>query len=248
MNKNKLQRKLSLVLAVALLAPTVTALPVFAETPENSVEVNEEAEYSIEDKFTDKILKEKVRNFLRLKPTIEITNKNILELTYLDLTYNKESVQNLNGLEYAKNLQRLKVDYDLISDYTPIQDLKHLEILEIWQRKNKENPIKDIDSKTLSSPYIKTLDLKSSEIESLESFKNLKNVDFLRLYETSLKNLEGIGNFTNLEILQIRGIYIQDLNAFKDTTLEKTLKSLSINDTKTKIEDASGLKYLQNLE
>ena len=84
-------------------------------------------------------------------------------------------MKSLKGIEYATNLEKLKVNENEISDLTPLKDLKNLKYLEL-----QRNRIVDV------SPLA-----------------NLKNLEFLKLYNNLIENVEPLKDLTNLTGLDL---------------------------------------------
>ncbi|MDU5442430.1 MAG: leucine-rich repeat protein [Finegoldia magna] len=84
-------------------------------------------------------------------------------------------MKSLKGIEYATNLEKLKVNENEISDLTPLEDLKNLKYLEL-----QRNRIVDV------SPLA-----------------NLKNLEFLKLYNNIIENVEPLKDLTNLTGLDL---------------------------------------------
>lgn len=84
-------------------------------------------------------------------------------------------MKSLKGIEYATNLEKLKVNENEISDLNPLKDLKNLKYLEL-----QRNRILDV------SPLA-----------------NLKNLEFLKLYNNIIENVEPLKDLTNLTGLDL---------------------------------------------
>ncbi|MDU7502656.1 MAG: leucine-rich repeat domain-containing protein, partial [Finegoldia magna] len=84
-------------------------------------------------------------------------------------------MKSLKGIEYATNLEKLKVNENEISDLSPLKDLKNLKYLEL-----QRNRITDV------SPLA-----------------NLKNLEFLKLYNNIIENVEPLKDLTNLTGLDL---------------------------------------------
>ena len=84
-------------------------------------------------------------------------------------------MKSLKGIEYATNLEKLKVNENEISDISPLKDLKNLKYLEL-----QRNRIMDV------SPL-----------------SNLKNLEFLKLYNNIIENVEPLKDLTNLTGLDL---------------------------------------------
>lgn len=273
MNKNKLQRKLSLVLALSMLAPTVIALPVFAEIPENNVEAKDEKEYSIEDKFTDENIKEKVKEQLGLDKTKQITNKNILKLEKLDISAIYAEAT-LDGLEYAKNLKTLIAGGVTIITLTPLQSLEKLEELECSGYTKTSPPNSGYhkglkESESLKSlKYLKKLkiqneeqgilenlgdmielrylDLQGNNINNINNINNLKNIKNLQYLDLSSNKITDITPLKSLEMLQTLKITYNEVRDITPLQGKQNLKTLELNDNE--IEEIDALKTIQQIE
>lgn len=84
-------------------------------------------------------------------------------------------MKSLKGIEYATNLEKLKVNENEISDISPLKDLKNLKYLEL-----QRNRITDV------SPLA-----------------NLKNLEFLKLYNNIIENVKPLKDLTNLTELDL---------------------------------------------
>lgn len=84
-------------------------------------------------------------------------------------------MKSLKGIEYATNLEKLKVNENEISDLSPLKDLKKLKYLEL-----QRNRITDV------SPLA-----------------NLKSLEFLKLYNNIIENVEPLKALTNLTGLDL---------------------------------------------
>lgn len=180
MNKNKLHRKLSLVLALSLLAPTVTAISV-APTRLNAQEsvVNTSGEVSIENKIPDKNLRAVIKKELGLKENQVITNKNILNLKQLMAI--EEDIKSLDGLNYAKNLEDLEItsNQGIKIEPSTFKGLVKLENLSL-----EDNGLTSIDPETFKGLInLKELYLSENALTSIDSkvFKDLLNLHTLFL-------------------------------------------------------------------
>lgn len=137
-------------------------------------------------------------------------------------------IKSIKGIEYAKNLEKLKVNENEISDINPLKGLIKLKYLEI-----QRNRIVDI------SPL-----------------KDLKNLEFLKLYNNLIEDVTPLAGLTNLtgldlhynvtvegdEYNKIISKGITDISPLKDL---KKLEYLDIS--ANRIEDVSIVKDFPNL-
>ena len=138
-------------------------------------------------------------------------------------------MKSIKGLEYAKNLKKLKLNENEISDISPLKNLTKLEYLEI-----QRNRIVDVNP-----------------------LKNLTNLKFLKLYNNLIEDIAPLSNLTNLtgldlhynvtvggdESHKIISKGITDISALKDL---KKLEFLDIS--ANRIEDISILKNFDKIK
>ncbi|WP_288980167.1 leucine-rich repeat domain-containing protein [uncultured Parvimonas sp.] len=138
-------------------------------------------------------------------------------------------MKNIKGLEYAKNLKKLKLNENEISDITPLKDLTKLEYLEI-----QRNRIVDI-----------------------KPLEKLTNLTFLKLYNNLIEDITPLSNLTNLTGLDLHyNVTVGGDESHKiiskgitDISALKNLKNLTFLDiSANRIEDVSILKDLNKIE
>lgn len=132
-------------------------------------------------------------------------------------------IKSIKGLEYAKNLEKLKLNENEISDISPLKDLTKLKYLEI-----QRNRIVDI-----------------------KPLENLKNLEFLKLYNNLIEELKPLAGLTNLKGLDLHyNVTVEGDESHKkiskgitDISPLKDLKNLDFLDiSANRIEDVSILK------
>lgn len=138
-------------------------------------------------------------------------------------------MKSIKGLEYAKNLKKLKLNENEISDISPLKNLTKLEYLEI-----QRNRIVDINP-----------------------LKNLTNLTFLKLYNNLIEDITPLSNLTNLTGLDLHYNVIVEGNeshkiiskGITDISALKNLKNLTFLDlSANRIEDVSILKDFDKIE
>lgn len=138
-------------------------------------------------------------------------------------------MKSIKGLEYAKNLEKLKLNENEISDISPLKDLTKLKYLEI-----QRNRIVDI-----------------------KPLENLKNLTFLKLYNNLIEDITPLSNLTNLTGLDLHyNVTVEGDESHKkiskgitDISALKNLKNLTFLDiSANRIEDVSILKDLNKIE
>lgn len=137
-------------------------------------------------------------------------------------------IKSIKGLEYAKNLEKLKLNENEISDISPLENLTKLKYLEL-----QRNRIVDI------SPL-----------------KNLTNLEFLKLYNNWIEDVEALSDLTNLKGLDLHyNVYVEGDESNKiisrgitDISSLENLTNLDFLDiSANRIEDVSIIKNLNNL-
>ena len=178
------------------------ALIDFFSNPESENNSDNEVESDLEFETHDETLqiimkREDVLNVI----DIDVSEYNITNLSGIEHFVNLESFVNINdwnatrkinNLSYFEGLEKLKeirLDYNNISDLTPIRKLKNLEILDLCY-----NPL-------------------SEDISIIES---LTNVQELWLVGTGRKNLPDLTKLPNLKLLYIDNNYLDDISVIEE--------------------------------
>lgn len=190
----------------------------------------------IEEIFSDNELAESVAKTLEKDVTDTVTETELEQILSIE---SYKDIENLNGIEYLKNLEKLL----LTAAGTP----------------SPKSP-SDI-SKLLQLPKLKELSLgcasfQGREEELLSTIEQLTTLESLSLWNHSLSNINSLTNLTNLKNLSITDILMTTdsegnlvpLNQLSLETLStlSNLESLSLNNNE--IEDISDLKMLTNLK
>ncbi|WP_300410901.1 cell wall-binding repeat-containing protein [Lagierella sp.] len=137
-------------------------------------------------------------------------------------------IKSIKGIEYAINLEKLKINENEIADINPLKGLRKLKYLEI-----QRNRIVDI------SPL-----------------KDLKNLEFLKLYNNLIEDvtpLEGLTNLTGLDLhynVTVEGDEYNKIisKGITDISPLKNLKKLEFLDiSANRIEDISIVKDFPNI-
>lgn len=138
-------------------------------------------------------------------------------------------MKSIKGLEYAKNLKKLKLNENEISDISPLKNLTKLEYLEI-----QRNRIVDVNP-----------------------LKNLTNLKFLKLYNNLIEDIAPLSNLTNLTGLDLHyNVTVGGDESHKiitkgitDISALKNLKKLEFLDiSANRIEDISILKNFDKIK
>ena len=201
---------------------------------EVKVKVDKDDTSSQEVEIPDEILERTIRDELN-KPQGTITQKDLASLNKLileDPNYygpaEAEAVRNLQGLQFAVNLERLDIPTD-VEDLSPLSDLTKLTYLslsrfgaEIYEgRVSDLSPLSNLTS-------LKSFDLANNNISDLTPLQNLSGLEFLLLTDNQISDLTPLQNLTKLESLTLDYNQIGDLSGLQPlTALEKL--DLSVN-------------------
>lgn len=145
-------------------------------------------------------------------------------------------VQDLTGLETAKNLSILWMEKNEITDLTPIAGLTNL--TELYASENQITDLTPLSG--LINVY--SLYLSDNNITDLTPISDLINVSSLDLSNNDITDLTPISDLINLGSLDLQNNNITDITPIVTLT---SLSSFSITNNKlTDIPDLSGLKRL----
>ena len=137
----------------------------------------------------DAALRAKVRAKLGLRTDAILTQQMMTRLGKLDRAHNSQ-ISDLTGLEYATNLNALKMRDNQISDLTPLKNLTALYVL----------------------------DMTNNQISDLTPLKNLTALNQLFLQNNQISDLTPLGNLTTLLMLDIRSNQVSNLTPLENLT------------------------------
>lgn len=198
--------------------------------------------------FEDEVLYNKIVENLGAKITskdsenltIYITQDRIDGVTSLNLSGSSSStsdkITKLNGIEEFTNLTSLTLDYNTISDITPLAKLTNLEELYL-----NNNNISDISSLSKLTNLI-DLELMYNNISSISSLSGLTKLTELCLSGNNISSISSLSKLTNLTLLYVLNNNITDISALSNLT-KLTRLSLSSNN----ITNISALSNLTNV-
>jgi len=162
------------------------------------------------------------------------TPSDMLALTSLNLSACK--IENLTGLEYAKNLHSLRLTHNQVEDLSPLSKLTNLRTLV-----PNNNQITDL-SPLSGLTQLRHLDIHENQIESVTALAGLTELKYLNLHENQIRRISGLANLKNLQHLDLNNNPIADLSPL--STLNK-LHYLNLSNNH--ISEISALSGLANL-
>ena len=152
--------------------------------------------------FTDPNLENAVRVALNI-PNGDITEADMAGLTTLNAA--GDGIVSLNGLEYAGNLQVLRLDNNQISDISSLSGLTSLQQLYI-----SSNQISDISS-LFGLTSLQQLELNNNQISDISSQSGLTNLQLLVLDNNQITNLTPLESLIHLNWLTLAVNQVTDL-------------------------------------
>ena len=181
------------------------------ETPEQTratPDHTEDADLSEVVVVADSALKEKINEALFHNPSQEITKADMLNLTYLSAEGCQ--IENLEGLQYATNLEDLNLYYNNISNLSPLSDLTGLKSLTLGA-----NKISDIRSLSkLGSLGVLFLD--NNLISDLGPLSELRQLRTLNVSRNSVNDISVLSKLWNLKELDVSYNRISDFSVLLD--------------------------------
>ena len=183
--------------------------------------------------FKDAALEAAVRHTLG-RPQGRLTPKDVASLTAL--TVRSKDIHSLAGLEHLTILQRLVLDYNRITDLTPLVSLENLTSLYL-----NGNQIVDL-TPLASLKNLTALSLWQNRITDLTPLVSLENLTSLYLNGNQIVDLTPLVSLKNLTSLHLDRNQIVDLTPL---TQLNNLQTLSLGDNP--IVDLTPLIQLDNL-
>ena len=152
----------------------------------------------------DANLREAINEALGKAPNARITANEMQRLTRFDA--NNREINDLTGLEHAKNLERTELNHNLISDLSPLAGLIRLRVVELG-----DNAISDISSlKGLVN--LDGLHIPDNLISDLSPLKGLINLRWTNLSHNAIGDLSPLASLIKLEWIALTDNPLADLS------------------------------------
>ena len=186
----------------------------------------------------DPNLRAAIAEALGKAPGAAITVAEMVTLT--SFTANDRDIRNLTGLEFAKNLEVLELNNNLIADLSPLTELINLRNL--WLYWNK---ISDL-SPLASLIKLRGLGISHNLVSDLSPLAELTELQSLICWESSVSDLSPLAGLPKLNWVDLCGAKISDLSPLAGVTSLRSLKLFqnSISD----LSPLAGLSGLERLE
>ena len=179
-----------------------------------------------------------VRNAVTIIQRFAITAGEMLTLTELGAT--NANIQDLTGLEFARNLTWLDLGNNNISDVSALSGLTHLTTLGLL-----DNNISDVSALSGLTNLI-FLSLRNNNISDVSALSGLTNLTTLDLDSSNISDVSVLSGLTNLTTLDLGNNNISDVSALSGLTHLTTL-DLSDNNI-SDVSALSGLTHLTTLD
>ena len=171
---------------------------------------------SSEIEIPDPNLERAIREELELSSELPITQLEMEQLT--GFAAEVAQVENITGLEYARNLKRLYLRNNPIKDLTPIANLTQLELLHLVGVPITDlSPIQDLKE-------LRELHLSHCGIIEITPLANLTRLNFLHLGVNQIVDISPLSNLTMLETLWLQRNQIVDISLLANLTALKRLR------------------------
>ena len=146
-------------------------------------------------------------------------------------------IRDLTGIQFAKNLETLRLPTNQVSDISPVKNLKNLTNLKL-----KDNQVSDI-SPIAELINLEVLEIEHNEISDLSPLAGLINLHYLNISDNPFSDISPIAGLINLEDILFSNKNVGDISFLAGF---KKLKSFTTWDNP--ISDISVLAELPQLE
>lgn len=175
-----------------------------------------------------------------VEETLGITDPNQSDMLALfGLWAMNRGIDDLTGIEYAKNLRYLYLDKNQVSDISPLADLTDLKDLQI-----QRNEVSDI-SDLAGLINLTDLHLYENQINDISALEGLINLTFLFLNRNQINDISVLANLTKLTGLLLDYNHIGNISALVGLT---NLTSLHLGYNRiseiSALSDLTSLRYL----
>lgn len=164
-----------------------------------------EPDYAI--KWESEKIEQKVRDKIDIRYR-DIMLSDVYNITEFVIFVSDEN--NISDLANLKNLKKLSLHGDKITDISPLAKLKNLEELEL-----DKNKITDI-SPLAELKNLEKLELDKNKITDISPLANLPNLKELRLADNNIEDVSALASIKSLTDLYIFGNNITDISALVD--------------------------------
>ncbi|MBU3197487.1 leucine-rich repeat domain-containing protein [Clostridium algidicarnis] len=201
--------------------------------PETKIEVQPEKEDKIVS-IPDEKLKQVINYTLGKDRNVdqEITKEEMQSITqingdeaisylpreeWIEYVSHDRGIRNIEGLQYAINLERLDLSENGIKDLTPLTNLKKLTYIEL-----DRNMLGDLTPLSSLTNLIHLNIYNNNQIDDMTAISNLKNLEWLDLHWCNRGkrkvNVQPLGNITTLKMVNLESNLVEDISFAKRLT------------------------------
>ena len=186
----------------------------------------------------DPNLRTAIAEALGKSPNAPITVEEMEGLHHLGSNYAaNRGIRDLTGIQFAKNLQSLRLPTNQVSDISPVKNLKNLTNLKL-----ANNQVSDI-SPIAELINLEILEIEHNEISDISPLAGLLNLHYLEISNNPFSDISPIAGLINLEDIRFTNENVGDISFLAGF---KKLKSFTT--WNNPISDLSVLAELPQLE
>ena len=168
-------------------------------------------------------------------PNALITAEEMARLGRLDVP--NRGIQDLTGLQFATNLRLLNLNWNQVSDLSPIAGL--IELRDLWIHDNLLSDISPVRGLT----NLTRLEFDESTVSDISPVRGLTNLTYLEFDHTLVSDISSVRGLTNLTHLEFHDTLVSDLSPVAGLINLKLIRAWD-----TPISDISPVAGLINLE
>ena len=187
----------------------------------------------------DTNLRAAIAETLNKAPNDPITDKDMKELR--QLRADGRGIQDLTGLEYAANLERIEFRRNAISDLTPLRNLIRLNNIKL-----RDNVISDV-SPLANLLSVDWLGLEENVIRDLSPLKGLVKLEGIGISENLVTDVSSLASLTSLERIDAWNTPITDFSSLAQLPKLEWIE-FGNDASVTTIPSLKGIKRLRRLE
>ena len=176
-----------------------------------NIDLNRLDQLNLVAEVPDPNLRQAIREALSLPDGVPLTQLEMLRL--MELIALERNITDLTGLQYATNLEVLRLWSNQIQDLTPLANLTKLELLALWR-----NEIQDL-TPLANLTKLRELNLAYNAVESVEPLAGLINLQRLNLTQNRVQDIAPLAHLINLEFLYIYANLVTDITPIQGLNL-----------------------------
>ena len=175
--------------------------------------------------FPDPNLREKIAETLGKPAGETLTVSDMLTLT--TFTANNANIQDLTGLQHARNLTTLSLDDNILSDITLLAGFPQLTKLSL-----NNNRLFDV-SPLMTLAHLQTLSLDTNHLSDVTPLASLTQLTTLSLNNNSISDVAPLTSLVQLKTLQLKGNLLRYPSLYTDIPTIQLADTAVTFDTRT---------------